>query len=351
MEIGPPLTLAELAALVGGRLQGDPDRIIRRAAGLDKPDPEGAAFALNGERLKHVQPGDFGVILAPPDHGHAGAVIEVSRPRLAFCDVLAHFHEPAVTEPGIHPLASVDPTAHVAASARVGPGAFVGPGAEIGADCQIHPGAYVGQKAKIGARTRLMPNAVLHHGCETGEDCILHAGAVVGADGFGFEWDGSGHRRLPHVGRVVLGSQVEVGACACVDRALIGETRVGDGTKIDNLVQVGHNARLGRHVILAGLVGLGGSVEIGDGAVLGGQTGVGDHLTIAPGARLGGQTAVRSSITEPGVYAGAPAMPYGEAMRVLAATPRLPEMARRLRSLERELQELKDALATQDPQG
>lgn len=351
MEIGPPLTLAELAGRVGGRLQGDPSRVVRRAASLDKPDAEGAAFAMSGERLKHVQPGDFGVILAPAGHAFAGDVIEVERPRLAFCEVLAHFHEPAVAEPGVHPLAFVHPTASVDPTARIGPSAFVGPEAEIGADCQIHPGAYVGQKAKVGARTRMMPNAVLHHGCETGEDCILHAGAVVGADGFGFEWDGTGHRRLPHVGRVVLGSRVEVGACACVDRALIGETRVGDGSKIDNLVQVGHNSRLGRHVVLAGQVGLGGSVEIGDGAVLGGQTGVGDHLTIAPGARLGGQTAVRSSIQEPGVYAGAPAMPYREAMRVLAITPRLPEMARRLRSLEQELKELKDALAAQDPEG
>jgi len=351
--VGPSriITLAEAARIAGGELFGPADREAVGMSPLGAPDPKRIAYAATEEAAAQVPADAFAAVIVPPGSGFSGARIECPRPVFGAIALLEALRTEPWLEPGIDSRAFVHPDARIADGAWVGPGAFIGPDAQISEDVRIHPGAYVGQEARIGARTWIMPNAVVHHGAVIGEDCLVHAGAVIGAEGYRFEWDGSGHRRLWHAAGVRLGDRVEIGASACVDRGLFEDTVIGDGCKIDNQVQIGHNSRLGRHVLIAGQAGMGGSVVIGDGVVIGGQAGIGDHLRIASGVMLGGQTAVHSSLQAPGKYVGRPAMPYRQAMRVLALQPRLPELARRVAELERRLEELKSALDPADDSG
>jgi UDP-3-O-[3-hydroxymyristoyl] glucosamine N-acyltransferase len=348
--LGPirTITLAEAARLAGGALFGPEDREVRGLASLEEPDPARIAYASSEAMTASVSADAFAALIVPPGSAFEGARIECARPVLGAAAILEVFRTEPWLEPGIDARAFVHPEAQVDAEAWVGPGAFVGPGASLAEGVRVHPGAYIGQDVRIGSRTWIMPNAVIHHGAALGEDCIIHAGAVIGAEGFRFEWDGSGHRRLWHSAGVRLGDGVEIGACSCVDRGLLEDTVIGAGSKIDNQVQIGHNSRLGCHVLIAGQAGMGGSVEIGDGVVIGGQAGIGDHLRIAPGVMLGGQTAVHSSLPTPGKFVGRPAMPYRQAMRALALQPRLPELARRVADLERRLEDLKNALDSPD---
>ena len=211
---------------------------------------------------------------------------------------------------GVHSDASVDPTAVVSDSASIGARAVIGPGARIGQEVVIHPGVVIGEACVVGDRT------------------IVHPGAVIGAEGFGFRPDPETGlpRRVPHLGSVEIGSDVEIGACCCVDRGKFGPTLIGDGTKIDNLVQVAHNVKIGRGVIIAGQAGLAGSVEIGDGAVLGAQVGVAEHVKIGAGARIAATSGVLRDIPSGEDYAGTPARPARQTLREVAALRRLPEL-------------------------
>jgi UDP-3-O-[3-hydroxymyristoyl] glucosamine N-acyltransferase len=202
---------------------------------------------------------------------------------------------------------------------RIAEGAFVGEGAEVGDDCLLHPNAVVRERCIIGSR------------------CILHSGVVVGSDGFGYVWDGTAHRKIPQVGIVRIGDDVEIGANSAIDRATLGETRIGRGTKIDNLVQVGHNVVVGEDAILCGQAGIAGSARLEDRVTLAGQVGVNDHVTVGKGAVATGQAGVTGSVAAGAVVSGMPAAPHREFLRSAAIVARLPELARRLEELERRL--------------
>lgn len=336
-------TLAELAEMLGGELVGPGDRRVSRLVPAGSDDAEGITFAGDEKYLKKALTGNAGVILvkANMDAGDS-AHIRLEDPRAAYMSLLYRFEQHHDMDPGIHALASVHPTASIHPTARVGAYAVIGAQATVAAECRIHPMAYIGPRCALGEGTILYPRAVLVQDVEVGERCIIHSGAVLGADGFGFGWDGSTRRKIPQVGGVKLGDFVEVGANSCIDRATVGNTSVGSHTKIDNLVQVGHNVIIGEQCVLTGMVGVGGSTTIGNRVIVGANAGISDHVTICDDVTLGGRTGVASDIKEPGEYFGQPPQPMREAIRTFLLIPKLPEIWQRLRELEKRLPKQED---------
>ncbi len=264
--------------------------------------------------------------------------------RLALAMLLDRLYPLDFVTSGVSEGAWVSPSAHIDDTAWIGPFAYVGENAYVGARCRIFPFAYIGNNVKIDEETVIYPGVVILDDCRIGRRCIIHAGAVIGADGFGFVFDGNRHVKIPQVGSVVIEDEVEIGACTCVDRATLGETRVGKGTKVDNLVQIAHNVKVGGHTVIAAQTGIAGSSSIGNYCMIGGQVGIRDHVSIGDNIMLGARTAVNTSLNEPGAYIGEPAMPYRKAMHVLAVLRRLPELEEKVKCLEEKLESIQQKL-------
>ncbi|MGV3614104.1 MAG: UDP-3-O-(3-hydroxymyristoyl)glucosamine N-acyltransferase [Fimbriimonas sp.] len=334
----PGWPLGELAAILGGRLDGPADLRIKRPVPADGEDPEGLAFAASDEYLRQAAEGGAAAILAAEGSAPTGKpTIYVAHPRESFGRFLGLCQRPLPLEPRVHPMAVVSPDARVAPTASIGPYAVIERGAVIGEQCKVFPFSYVGENCRLGSGTILYPHAVLYQDVELGARCIVHSGAVLGADGFGFVWDGKQQVKVPQVGGVVLGDDVEIGANTSVDRATAGKTQVGNGTKLDNLVQVGHNVRIGEHTVIASLCGISGSTKIGNRNTFAGQVATSDHTTVADDVVLAGRTAVTSDIKEPGTYFGFPARPLGEAMRTLILSTKLSDLFARMKEIEKRL--------------
>ena len=334
----PGWPLIELAAILGGRLEGPGDLRIKRPVPADAEDPAGLAFAETEEYLRQAAQGGAGAILAAEGSTPTGKpTIFVAKPREAFGRFLALCQRPLPLEPRVHPMAVVSPDARIAPTASIGPYAVVERGAVIGEQCRVFPFCYVGENCRLGSGTTLFPHAVLYQDVELGSRCVVHSGVVLGADGFGFVWDGKQRVKVPQVGRVMIGDDVEIGANTTVDRATAGATQVGNGTKLDNLVQIGHNTRIGEHTVIASLSGIAGSTRIGNRVTMAGQVATNDHVTIADDVILGGRTGATGDIKEAGTYFGLPARPLGEAMRTMVLTTKLADMFQRIKELERRL--------------
>jgi UDP-3-O-[3-hydroxymyristoyl] glucosamine N-acyltransferase len=263
-----------------------------------------------------------------------------------FARALALFIRKEGAFSGISPHAFIHPEARLGENCTVYPSAYVGPGAVLGAGCALFPGVYVGENCRLGENCVLFPNVVLMSAVELGRECILHAGVVLGADGFGFLREGGNIRKIPQAGYVSLGDRVEIGANSAVDRGVFGPTRVGDDSKLDNLVQIGHNVRLGKRNLMAAQVGIAGSTSGGDDVTFAGQAGVSGHLNIGAGAVIGPQAGVARDVPAHFKGSGAPLMDSATFLRVLALTPRLPELYRTVKKLEQELEALKQELET-----
>ena len=309
-------------------------------APLEAAGPDDLSFVADSRRLADARRSRAGAFLVASEADAAGRpAVVVAAPVLALARWISLKHPASRPRAGIARGARVDRTAalgagvSVAATATVEAGARVGPGTVVGAGC------YVGRGARIGRDCLLHPNAVVLDRCLVGDRCILHSGAVIGADGFGYVWDGERHAKVPQVGIVRLEDDVEVGANATIDRATLGETVIGRGTKIDNLVQVGHNVTVGEHSILCGQAGIAGSSRIGRRVTLGGQAGVGDHVTIEDGVVGTGQVGIASGARVPSgaLVSGMPAVPHREFLRRAAWLGRLPDLAQRLERLEKRL--------------
>jgi UDP-3-O-[3-hydroxymyristoyl] glucosamine N-acyltransferase len=280
----------------------------------------------------------------PADPGRP--VLVVDDADLAVARVLELF-APAIPRPnvGIDPGARVDPSAVVGNDARIGPFVFVGEQVTIGARTVLHSGVYIGADTVVGDDCELFPNVVVRERCELGNRVVIHAGSVIGSDGFGYRWDGSKHAKIPQIGRVIIEDDVEIGSCVCVDRAKFAATRVGRGSKIDNLVQIAHNAVLGPHCIMAGQSGVAGSVTLGSGVMLGGQCAVRDHVHMADGSMLGPCSVAMDDVEPKQIVTGLPAIPHRQFLREQAAMRHLPELRSEVRKLQEELAELKRTLA------
>jgi UDP-3-O-[3-hydroxymyristoyl] glucosamine N-acyltransferase len=333
------MKLAEIARALGCELRGDGDVEIAGVAPLESATPGTLAF-LGDRRLAHLLATTraSAVILPPEAADPPMATLRAPHPYLAFVGAVELLH-PAKRAgvPGMHPTAVVAPTAVIGARAAIGPYVTIGERTTIGADAVLYAGVAIYDDVSIGDAFTAHAHAVVREGARIGDRVTLHAGSVVGSDGFGYLPLPDGNRKVPQVGTVVLEDDVEIGACATVDRAALGATLVGRGTKIDNLVMIGHGCRLGAHCLLAGQAGLAGGTTLGTRVMLGGQTGSAGHLTIGDGAQVAAQTGLHRDIPAGMVVSGSPAMEVRRWRRVMMTLPRLPGIFRRLRRLERAL--------------
>lgn len=335
-------TLGQLCDFVGGELRGPSDLVLTRPVPAGSNDRSGITFAENAKYLDAVLASDVGAVIVGRDaEPFEKPAILVDAPRVAFFRILHLADKPLHLAVGIHAAALVDATAQVSHLAHVGAYCMVDELSVVEAGAYVFPLAYIGPRCHVAPRARIMPGAVLVQDVHVGAGAIVHSGAVLGADGFGFVWDGTKQVKIPQVGTVVVGPDAEVGANTTVDRATCGETEIGEDVKIDNLVQVGHNSKVGAHTVLAGQVGLSGSVTVGERVVAGGQVAVADHVTIGDDVSLAGRTGLMSDLLEPGNYFGVPPIPVKQAMRQMALIRRLPELMDRIKALETELEQLK----------
>ena len=266
--------------------------------------------------------------------GQGRALIRVPDADLALAQVLKLYEpDPPKCEPGIHSAAVVDATAEISAGAAIGAGCYIGPGVVIGKNTKLYPNVTVLDNASIGSETTIWSGTVIREHCRIGNHCIIHPNVTIGADGFGFRPspDGQGIVKIPQIGTVKIGDHVEIGAGSCVDRGKLGATTIGDGTKIDNLVQIGHNCKLGRFCVMSGQSGLAGTVTLGDGVMMGGGSRVKDHVTVGDGAKLGGNAGVISDLAPGKTVLGVPAYDIRQTLRIWAAQKQLPDLIKQMK--------------------
>lgn len=329
------MTLGEIARAVNGEIEGDPDIVIEGVREIEEATPHDIVFAFDRHHALAASRSQAAAAVLKRGYSVPGKpVVIVDNPRLAMAIILDHFRPPLSAPHGIDPTAHIGEGAKIAQDASVGAYAVIESGATIGAGCIIFPGAYIGRDVVIGDGTVIFPNVCIGERVRVGKRTIIHAGAVIGADGFGFVWDGNINRKIPQIGTVVIGNDVEIGANACIDRATIGATIIEDGTKIDNLVQIGHNVKVGPHVIIVGQTGIGGSCVIEERAILAGQVGVVDHVSIGGGATVAARSFVTSRVPPEEMVSGSPARPHREELESEVAIRRLPRMIQSLRALE-----------------
>lgn len=347
-DAAPALTAQELADRLGGSLEGPGDRIIRGVNALAEAGADDITFITTDAYAQQWASSRAGAAVVSegvtlPKTGDAGrAVIRVKNAELALIELLERFAPPPPrVEPGVHPTAWIDPTATIDANASIGPHVSIGPRAAIGPNTVLHAGVRVYEDAVIGTGSTLHANVVIRERCRIGQRVILHQGVSIGADGFGYRPapDGSGLKKMPHLGTVVIEDDVEVGANSCIDRGKFGATTIGRGTKIDNLVQIGHNCRIGRSCVIAALCAMGGSVTVGDGVQIGGAAAILDHITIGSGARLSGDCGVIHDVPANTSVAGLPAGEVRSTLRQWAAVRTLPDWQKKVNAALRERRE------------
>jgi len=331
-------TLGELAERVGGELQGSPARQVDGVRTLSEAGPGQLSFLTSSKYLDQALGSAAGAILTGRDAQLPGRdLLRCAQPQLALAQILRIFHPFAIQAPGIHATAVVGEECRIAASAALLPYVVLGRGVSVGEGTVLHPHVVVGEGCRIGAGVVLHPHVVLYPGVSIGDDVEIHAGTVVGSDGFGYATVRGVHHKIPQVGRVEIGAGVEIGALTAIDRALLGATTIGAGTKIDNLVQVGHNVVVGERSILCGQAGIAGSARLGAGVVLAGQSGVSGHLEVGDGAQVAAKSAALAPVAAGTAVAGIPAGPIAGWRRQQALLRRLPEIWKRLRALEQKM--------------
>lgn len=345
-------TLGELAQALQARLDGDPARVVTGVAPLDTAGPDQISFLTDARYHDAARASRAGAFLAPRDVSDLPApVLHCAAPQQALIDLLRLFHPTPPAPPGVDRAAVVASDARVHATASIGPLTVVEAGAVVGAGVRLHALVHVGPGVEIGEDSVVYPHVSLREGVRIGRRVVIHAGAVLGADGFGFAFDGSAHRKVPQVGGVLIEDDVEIGANTTIDRATFGDTIVRRGTKIDNLVQVAHNVEVGEHSLLAAQVGVAGSCRIGRRVVLAGQVGVADHVTLGDGVVAAAQAGIPSDLEAGAHVWGTPTRPIAQIRRIVAAQGRLPELLHRVRALERRLEQLAGRLGLAGEEG
>jgi UDP-3-O-[3-hydroxymyristoyl] glucosamine N-acyltransferase len=344
MTTSDKLAVKDLAALVSGQLTGSGSTVITRIANLEDATAGEIAYVDNEKFFEKALKSDASCLIVP--NGTASRfdsreLIEVANPKLAFSIIGAALHPAKRREPGIHSTAVMASTADVALTAYIGPYVSIGDYSHVGSSTRIEAGVVIGENVAIGSGCVIQPNVVLYDGVSIGDNVILHAGVSIGADGFGYVRSQMGYHKFPQIGTVVIEDDVELGAHTCVDRAALGRTRIGRGTKLDNMVHVGHNCDIGERVVIAAQTGISGSVVIEDDAVIGGQVGFGDHTRVMSGAIIGSKAGILpGKIVRPGVWWGIPVQPLDEYKRLNAHLGRLPQMRDEIKELKRTIADL-----------
>lgn len=338
--------LAELAALVGGEVLGSPDVPIRGVAPFEEAGPDQIALALRKEYLSGKVPSRAGAWLVDYEVEEAPVpAIRVRRPRLAFARLLEHFAPRWPRPVGVHPTAVVGENVTLGEGVSVGPHVTLEDGVVLGDGVTVGAGVYIGHGVTVGEGTTIYPNAVIREGVRIGRRCIIHANAVIGSDGYGFVTVDGYHHKVPQIGGVEIGDEVEIGACVTVDRSTCGMTRIGSGTKIGNLSQVAHNVVIGEHCLIVGMGGIAGSSRLGDHVILAGQVGVGDHVTVGDATVIAAKSMVIKDLPGGVFVSGIPARDHRQHLRQQAALERLPELLREVAELKRRLAALEGTAA------
>ncbi len=338
----PSYSLREIAERFGGSIVGDPEVRVDQVGTLENATVNQISFFTNLRYRRHLEQTRAGAVIVSPEAAQAGGrpLLVCANPYGYFAQLSAFLNPPEAAEPGVHPLAFVHPTARVAAETSIGPFSAVGAGAEVGAGTVLGPGCSIGERSRVGAGCRFYANVAVYHDCVIGDRVILHAGAVIGADGFGLAMDEGRWRKIPQIGRVLIGDDVEVGANTTIDRGALDDTVIEEDVKLDNQIQIGHNCRIGAHTAIAGCVGIAGSTRIGRYCRIGGSAMIGGHLEIVDNVEIGGATAVPKSILRAGTYTGLfPISLHQDWLKNASHIRHLDALSARVRELERRLAE------------
>lgn len=333
-------TVQELAEFLGGTVIGNGDAVIEDVKGLAEAGRQDITFAVDPytEYLPQVHAG--AVIVEKEVPAGDNTLVVVENPRLAFSQLLVLFHPRQSVASGIHPTAIVDDSAVIGENTAVMAYAVIGKHVKIGDNCTIYPSVFIGDNVTIGNDTTIYPGAVIHENCVLGQRDVIRAHAVIGGEGFGFATENGKHTRIPQIGNVEIGDDVEIGACTCIDNATLGSTKVARGTKVDNLVHLGHNVEIGEDCFIIAQTGIAGSTKAGNHVIFAGQTGCTGHITIGDNAVFAGKTGITGNIKGGQIYAGFPARPHMEWSRTQVYLKRLPEMAKTIKTLEKKIAQL-----------
>lgn len=340
------MSVGEIAALVGGAVTGDPAVRVAGIAGIREAGPTDLTFLADSRYDRYLRDCRAAAIIVPPSTAQAGkTLISVDNPRLAMFAILKKLEAELAWQPkGIHPSAVVSPSATLGRDVAIDALAYVGEGVVLGDGVVVHAGAVIGRHSQIGRQTILHQRVTICERTVIGANCVIQPGAVIGAEGFGFAEQGGVQVKIPQVGTVVLGDGVEVGANSCIDRATFGTTVIGAGSKIDNLVQIGHNVQLGRNCIVCGNAGIAGSTVLGDNVTIGAAAGINGHIEIGDGAKVAAMAGVTKSIKAGAIVAGFPAVEVERHRRKEAALRQLPDALHRIKVLEQRLAQLEGTL-------
>ena len=342
-----------IAELIGGTVVGNPSAAVSNFAKIEEGRPGCISFLANEKYENYIYSTQSTIVLVndsfEPKSEIQATLIKVPNAREAVARLITIYDSMKPKPKGIDPTASIDPSASVGENVYIGPFVAIGPKAVVADGCILHPHVTVGSGARIGKNTIMYPNSVVYHDCRVGERCILHAGCVIGADGFGFEPTENGYEKIPQIGIVVLEDDVEIGANSCVDRAVMGETVIKSGVKIDNLVQIGHNCEVGSHTVMSAQVGVAGSTKVGEWCMFGGQVGIAGHATIADRTQAGAQSGIPNSVKKPDQQLmGTPAIEPRTWWKAQAVVKQLPDMYMTLNRMKKEIEELKSRLNQQE---
>jgi UDP-3-O-[3-hydroxymyristoyl] glucosamine N-acyltransferase len=343
------MKLGELASRLGAELCGNPDLEITGVKGIEEAGPTEITFVANPRYTSRARTTRAAAVVVEPEFQEiSAATLRVKNPYHAFNRALGLFYEPPAYPPGIHPTAVIDPTAEIGADAHIGPYAVIGPNVRLGPHATILPHVVLYPGVQVGSHFFAHAHAVVRENCILGDHVTLENGAIIGADGFGFSKSDQGHwEKIPQSGPVRIGSRVDVQANATIDRATVGATEIGDGTKVDNLVQVGHGSRVGNDSLLCAQTGLAGSSVIGNNVILAGQVGIAGHCTVGDGVILTAQSAVSHDVPPGKMISGSPGFDNRIWLRAVAIFQRLPELAKRLSSLEARVEKALDGETAQ----
>jgi UDP-3-O-[3-hydroxymyristoyl] glucosamine N-acyltransferase len=344
-------TLADIAQLIGcPPPPGSESREVRGIASIADARADELTYVSSDQYVPALDTTQAAAAIAqrrlriPP--AWENRVMRVDDANFAVAKVLGLFAPPVPRPPaGIDPLARVASTAVLGSDVAVGPFSSIGNRSRLGRGCVIHANVFIGDDVTLGEDCELFPGVVVRERITLGSRVVIHAGSVLGTDGFGYRWDGKQHQKVPQIGTVIVEDDVEIGSCVCIDRAKFSATRIGRGTKIDNLVQIGHNAEVGPHCILVGQSGLAGSVRLGAGVVVGGQTAVRDHVRLGDGAMAAACSGVAEDVDPKVIVSGTPALPHRQTLREQAALRRLPDLVTQVRKLEEQIEALRKQLS------
>jgi UDP-3-O-[3-hydroxymyristoyl] glucosamine N-acyltransferase len=330
--------LGEIAKIIEGTLDGPAEMVIDQLDQAHANNPGALAFCESPAFLAKAMESTIGALLVTPSADVKGRpCIRVEKPRLAFFKLLHMAERKQEVTAGIHLTADIHPSARVSETASVGAYSVIEADCVIADHAVVGPNCFVGPGCELSENVRLYPDVTLVQDVVIGARSVVFSGCVIGADGFGFVWDGSRHVKVPQVGGVRIGMDCEIGANACIDRAMVGDTILGDGCKLDNFVHIAHNNELGNHVVIAAQTGFSGTVTVKDRVTIGGQSGAKEGTVIGSDIQLGGRTGVMQDLTEPGAYFGVPAVPVKEHLRIMLLQQKLPEMMKRIKALEEAL--------------